>query len=119
MVTPPMCRKVCFSRPWVNNGEDFSSGCLGTGEWSCSQPPQKHIEIDYWFYLCSSCLIAQLVKNPPVMQETRFNSWVRKIRWRRDRLPIPLFLGFPGGSAGKNPPAMWETGFDPWVGKIP
>ena len=30
-----------------------------------------------------------------------FDSWVRKIHWRRDRLPIPVFLGFPGGSAGK------------------
>jgi len=24
-----------------------------------------------------------------------------KICWRRDRLPTPVFLGFPGGSAGK------------------
>ena len=24
-----------------------------------------------------------------------------KIRWRRDRLPTPVFLGFPSGSAGK------------------
>ena len=24
-----------------------------------------------------------------------------KIRWRRNRLPIPIFLGFPCGSAGK------------------
>ena len=31
----------------------------------------------------------------------QFNSWVRKIRWRRDRLPIPVFLGFPGGSTGE------------------
>ena len=31
----------------------------------------------------------------------RFNSWVRKIPWRRDRLPTPVFLGFPGGLAGK------------------
>ena len=31
----------------------------------------------------------------------QFNSWVRKIPWRRERLPIPVFLGFPGGSAGK------------------
>ena len=30
-----------------------------------------------------------------------FNSWVRKICWRRDKLPTPVFLGFPGGSAGK------------------
>jgi len=26
---------------------------------------------------------------------------VRKIHWRRDRLPTPVFLGFPCGSAGK------------------
>ena len=25
-------------------------------------------------------------------------SRVRKIPWRRDRLPTPVFLGFPGGS---------------------
>ena len=31
----------------------------------------------------------------------QFNSWVRKIPWRRDRLPTPVFLGFPCGSAGK------------------
>ena len=40
-----------------------------------------------------------------------FDSWVGKIRWRRDRLPTPVFLGFPGGSAGKELPEMWET----WV----
>ena len=26
---------------------------------------------------------------------------VGKIHWRRDRLPTAVFLGFPGGSAGK------------------
>ena len=36
-------------------------------------------------------MIAQLVKNPPAMQETPFDSWVRKICWRRDRLPTPVF----------------------------
>ena len=46
-------------------------------------------------------LAAQLVKNLPAMQETRFNSWVRKITWRRERLPTPVFLGFPGGLASK------------------
>ena len=29
------------------------------------------------------------------------NSWVRKIPWKRDRLPSPVFMGFPGGSDGK------------------
>ena len=46
-------------------------------------------------------LIAQLVKNLPAMQETRFDSWVGKICWRWDRLPTPVFLGFPCGSVGK------------------
>ena len=46
-------------------------------------------------------LVAQLVKNPPARQETRFNSWVKKIHWSRDRPPSPIFLGFPGGPAGE------------------
>ena len=45
--------------------------------------------------------VAQLVKNPPAMRETLFNSWVGKIPGGRDRLPIPVFLGFPGGSDSK------------------
>ena len=40
-----------------------------------------------------------LVKTPPAVQE--FNFWVGKIHWRRGRLPTPVFLGFPGGSAGE------------------
>ena len=47
-----------------------------------------------------------------------FDSSVRKICWRRDRLPTPVFLGFPGGSAGKES-ACGRPGFHPWVGKIP
>ena len=31
----------------------------------------------------------------------RFDSWVGKIRWRRDSLPTPVFLDFPCGPAGK------------------
>ena len=31
----------------------------------------------------------------------RLDSWVRKIPWRRDRLPTPVFSGFPCDSAGK------------------
>ena len=30
-----------------------------------------------------------------------FNSWVSKIPWRRDRLPTPVFLGFPDISDSK------------------
>jgi hypothetical protein len=27
--------------------------------------------------------IAQLLKNPPAKQKTRFDSWVRKIHWKK------------------------------------
>ena len=46
-------------------------------------------------------LVAQLVKNLPSMQVTLVRSWVRKIPWRRDRLPTSVFMGFPGDSDGK------------------
>ena len=39
------------------------------------------------------------------------DSRVGKIPWRRDRLPTPVFLGFPVAQLAKNPPAMWES----WV----
>ena len=31
-------------------------------------------------------------KNLPAIQETRFDSWIREIPWRRKWLPIPVFL---------------------------
>ena len=34
-------------------------------------------------------------------RRSQFDSWVRKIPWRRDRPTSPVFLGFPGSSDGK------------------
>ena len=39
-------------------------------------------------------LVAQLVKNPPAMQEIWVRSWVGKIPWKKERLPTPVF--WPG-----------------------
>ena len=58
---------------------------------------RKLYKVRYPRYIYSASLIALLVKNPLAMQETL----VRKIPWRRDRLPTLVFLGFPCGSAGK------------------
>ena len=49
----------------------------------------------------SASLIAQLVKKHLQCRRSWFNSWVGKIPGRRNRLPTPVFLGFPGGSVGK------------------
>ena len=61
-------------------------------------------------------LVAQLVKkNLPAKQETRFDFWARKIHWRRDKLPTPVSLGFPGGSDGKESTCQCRRRrFDPW-----
>ena len=46
-------------------------------------------------------LIAQLERIHLQCRRSQFNSWVGKVLWRRDRLPTPVFLGFPCGWAGK------------------
>ena len=49
-----------------------------------------------------------------------FSSWVRKILWRRERLPSPVFLGFPYGSAGKESPCnVGDLGLIPGLGRSP
>ena len=80
----------------------------------------------YYHYFMSqvfrirASLVAQLVKSPPAMHRSRFNSWVGQIRWRRGRLPTPVFLGFPGGSAGKESACNVEDlGSIPGTGRSP
>ena len=42
------------------------------------------------------------------------------IHWRRDRLPTPVFLGFPGGSAGKEYTlSAGDLGSVPGLGRCP
>ena len=59
----------------------------------------------YWvsipFFVSWASLIAQLVRIRLQCRRPQFDSWVGKIRWRRDRLPTPVFLGFSCGLAGK------------------
>ena len=49
-----------------------------------------------------------------------FDSWVRQSGWRRDRLPTPVFLGFPVGSAGKESAcSVGGLGSIPGLGRSP
>jgi len=50
----------------------------------------------------------------------QFDSWVGKICQRRDRLPPPVFLGFPCGSAGKESTCnAGDLGLIPGLGRSP
>jgi len=52
-----------------------------------------------------------------------FDFWVenqRKNHWRRDRLPPPVFLGFPCGSEGKESSCnVGDLGLIPGLGRFP
>ena len=47
--------------------------------------------------------LAQLVRNLPAVQETSVRFLGQEEPWQRERVPTPVFLGYPGGSAGKQP----------------
>ena len=61
-----------------------------------------------WWRICLQC------------RRPHFDSWVRNIPWRRDRLPTPVFLGFPCGSAGKESTCyVGDLGQIPGLGRCP
>ena len=64
--------------------------------------------------------MAQLVRNPPAMQETPVWSLSQEDP-PGEGIGYPLQYSWASLVAQlvKNPPARWETWFDPWVGKIP
>ena len=59
-------------------------------------------------YICLQC------------RRSWFDFWVGKIRWRRDRLPTPVLLGFPCFSAGKESAcSVGDLGSTPVLGRSP
>ena len=52
--------------------------------------------------------MAQMVKNLPAMRETRVNPWARKIPWRREWVPTPVFL------LGEFHELRSLVGYNPW-----
>ena len=52
--------------------------------------------------------MTQAVKNLPAIQETQFNSWVRKIPGRREWQPTPAFL------SGEFHGQRILAGYSPW-----
>ena len=65
-------------------------------------------------------LVTHLAKNPPAMQETLVQFLGQEDPQRRDRLPTPVFLGFPGGSDGKESACnVGDPGSIPVSGRSP
>ena len=95
---PTLCNPMDYSPPSSSvhrdsPGKEYFSGlpCLPPGD---LPNPRVEPKADS---LCLQC------------GRPRFDSWVWKIPWRRDRLPTPVFLSFPGGSAGKESTRNEET----------
>ena len=57
------------------------------------------VAIPYW--APTEVIFCLLFQASFIAQRPRFDSWVGKIHWRRDRLPTPVFFGFCCGLAGK------------------
>ena len=53
-------------------------------------------------------MVAQTIKNLSAMWRLEFDLWVRKIPWRREWLPTPVFL--PGEFHGHRSP----VGYSQW-----
>ena len=65
-------------------------------------------------------LIAQLVKNPPAMQETPVQFLGPEDLLAKGQIPAPVFLGFPCGSAGKESAHnAGDLGLIPGLGRSP
>jgi len=65
-------------------------------------------------------LIAQLVKNPPAMQETPVRFLDQEDMLAKGRLSTLVFLDFPCGSAGKESTCnMGDLGSSPRLGRSP
>ena len=71
------------------------------------------------FFIFFQWKTSQLIKNPQC-RRPRLDSWVGKIPWRRDRLPTPVFLGFPCVSACKESACnAGDLGSLPGLGRSP
>ena len=82
-------------------------------------PKDDHLSYIANRFLCF-VLFLSLVKNLPIMQEIPFDFWSGKMPWRRDRPPIPVFLGFPGDSVGKESACnVGDLGLIPGLGRSP
>ena len=140
-------RSLVGCNPWGSWGSDtterlhfhFSLSCIGEGNGNplkCSYLENPRDGGAWWAAVygitqswtrlkwlsssSSSSSSSSVAKELVNCRRPRFDSWVGKIHWRRDRLPIPIFLGFPGGSVGKESTCnAGDLGSIPGLGRSP
>ena len=104
---------------WVNT-ESHIPRCKDNGQTGKTSDDCTHLKQPKQR---KASLVAQLVKDQCAMNQTgrpRFDSWVRKIPWRRGRLPTPVFFGFPSGSDNKESICnVGDLGSIPGMGRFP
>ena len=85
----------------------FSLSCNGEGngtplQCSCLENPRDGRA--WWaavYGVAQSRTRLKRLSSSSSIEFPRFDSCVRKISWRRDKLFIPVFMGFPGGLDSK------------------
>ena len=81
------------------------------------------ISLSYWieiYFGTRTSLAAQLVKNPLAMQEISVQFLGQKIHWRGNRLPVLVYLRFPGGSPDNESACnAGDLGSIPGLGRSP
>ena len=94
-INPPTFLHLPLMRGFPNSSVGKESACNAGDPGSIPRLGRSTGEgIGYPLQYSWASLVAQLVKNPPTMQET----WVRSLGWddplERERIPIPVF--WPG-----------------------
>ena len=118
------------SRPLLKQPPSPALGRLNQASVNASRMPLHHSEssskikrqgLSLVSFLYSGINVSyNIKKNPPATRETPVSSLGRKVPWRRDRLPTPGFLGFPGGSDSKESACnVGDLGSVPGVGRSP
>ena len=82
---------------WFMSQKSVSlGGVFGRGKWAWMEGRLEGVWLTYvWASRVAQLVICLQCRRP------QFDSWVGKIPWRRDRIPTPEFMGFPGGSDSK------------------
>ena len=87
--------------PGVGDGQGSLACCASCGrrvrhdwvtELNWTELIMRASTVAQWERICLQCRWCR---------RSRFNTWVGKIPWRRDKPPTPVFMGFPGGTDSK------------------